>query len=157
VLIALMIAVTTALKFTSSGERTASRTNASQRAYSIAESGVNNAVAVLFANYPGTVPFPGDPNLLPARTTTYTGGSAQWSGVLQQVSGLAWRWQWSITSVGTVSSPIAGTSAVTRTAKAIVPVVIPTQQTANGQDTLNWIYAGRDLNFGQSLLVGSPI
>ena len=60
----LTIALTTILVMTAAGARDAQRSNAGQRAYSLAESGLNNALAVLNSNYPGTFGYPGDPNLL---------------------------------------------------------------------------------------------
>jgi hypothetical protein len=55
---------------TAAGARDAQRTNAGQNAYALAESGINNALAVLNANYPGTTIYPGDGNLLLATTLT---------------------------------------------------------------------------------------
>jgi hypothetical protein len=157
VMLVLSIAAVTTLYLSQSGSQTATRTNAAQSAYALAESGVNNAVAMLYANYPGTVTYPGDSNLLPARTTTYSNGTARWSGVLQQVTDQTWRWQWAITSVGTISHPTSSTTTVTSTAKAIVPVVIATQQNIGSTGTLNWLYADHDLSLAQSIRVGSPI
>jgi Tfp pilus assembly protein PilX len=69
-MLVLTIAVTTVMFVTAAGARDAQRTNASQRAYALAESGINDALAVLNANYPGTTTYPGDANLLLATTLT---------------------------------------------------------------------------------------
>ena len=69
-MLVLTITLTTVMFMTAAGARDAHRSNAGQKASALAESGVNNALAVLNANYPGVVIYPGDPNLLPSRTTT---------------------------------------------------------------------------------------
>src|SRR4029450_12791051 len=72
ILFVLTISLGTVLYVTSASARHAEHSNAGQKAYALAEAGVNNALAVLNANYPGTVAFPGNPSLLtPARTTSY--------------------------------------------------------------------------------------
>jgi hypothetical protein len=134
------------------------RSNAAQTAYALAEAGINNAFAVLNANYPGTIGYPGDPNLLAARTTTLGAGSATWSGTLVAVTGQTWGYEWHLTSTGTIPNPTGpGTSPVTRTVKAAVPVYLPNDQQNNGSSPLNWIYAGTNINFSQSLQVASPV
>src|SRR5829696_3521236 len=76
IMLALTIALTSVVAFTSAAGRDAHRTTAGQKAYAVAEAGVNNALAVLYANYPSDPGSPGDPALLtPARTTPYEGGS----------------------------------------------------------------------------------
>src|SRR3954468_7378475 len=82
IMLVLMIVLTSVMFITAAAARDAQRTNAGQRAYSLAESGINNALAVLEANYPGTVGYPGDSTLLPTRTTTYPTGTVTWSGTL---------------------------------------------------------------------------
>src|SRR6476619_4235590 len=82
-MLVLTIALSTVMFMTAAGARDAHRSNAGQKASALAESGLNNALAVLNANYPGIVAYPGDPNLLPSRTTTYPTGTATWSGVME--------------------------------------------------------------------------
>lgn len=107
--------------------------NADQKAFALAEAGLNNALYVLHSNYPGVVAYPGNPTLLPARTTAYEGGSAAWSGTLTGPLTGAWRYEWRITSTGTVQNPTGpGASPVTRTATGIVPVIIPTTTPTTG-------------------------
>ena len=106
-MLVLTITLTAVIFMTAAGARDAQRTNAGQRAYSLAESGVNNALAVLEANYPGTVGYPGDNTLLttcPASlptvcpfTSTYPTGTVTWSGTLDNSpAGLGWSDQWNI-------------------------------------------------------------
>jgi hypothetical protein len=136
----------------------AKRSNSAQTAYALAEAGLNNAYAVLNANYPGTTGYPGDPNLLPARTTSLGDGSTQWSGTLVSVTGQTWGYEWHLKSIGTVSNPTGpGTASLTRTVKATVPVYLPNDQQNNGSSPLNWIYAGTNITFSQSLQVASPV
>src|SRR6478752_714520 len=72
VMLVLTITLTTTIFLTSSSQRHASTSNAGQKAYALAETGVNNAIAVLQASYDVDPPptFPGDSTLLPSRTTT---------------------------------------------------------------------------------------
>src|SRR5262245_30293025 len=94
-MLVLTITLTAVMFMTAAGARDAHRTNAGQRAYSLAESGVNNALAVLEANYPGSAGYPGDPTLLPTRTTTYPTGTVTWSGTLDNAApGAGWADQW---------------------------------------------------------------
>ena len=55
---------------TAAGARDAHRSNAGQKASALAESGINNALAVLNANYPGVTIHPGNKNLLLSTTLT---------------------------------------------------------------------------------------
>src|SRR3982750_2772715 len=70
VMFVLSIVLTTVIFLTAARARDAQRTNAGQKAYALGESGINNALAVLNANYPGTTVFPGNPNLLLSTTLT---------------------------------------------------------------------------------------
>jgi len=168
IMLALTIALTSVVAFTSAAGRDAHRTTAGQKAYAVAEAGVNNALAVLYANYPSDPGSPGDPALLtPARTTPYEGGScaapvnncATWSGTL--VGPLAttspWRWEWRITSVGAVRNPTGPTVPVTRRVTAVVPVVIPPTTVANPSGPLNFLYSGLDMWFLNSVHVKAPV
>src|SRR5436190_18877055 len=61
-MLVLTITLTAVIFLTAAGARDAQRTNAGQKAYALAESGINNSLAVLFKNYEnGSVgAFPGD-------------------------------------------------------------------------------------------------
>ena len=72
-MLVLTIALTTVIFITAAGARDAHRTNAGQKASALAESGVNNALAVLNANYPGTTIYPGNANLLLSTTLAEPG------------------------------------------------------------------------------------
>jgi Tfp pilus assembly protein PilX len=99
--------------------------------------------------------------------TAYDGGSCTapvsscvtWSGALQAVvTGKPWLAQWIIRSTGTVTNPTGpSTNNIQRVVTAKVPVVIPPAGPIHGDDALNWLYAGSDVNFGNSVLIGSPL
>ena len=157
-MLVLAVSMTTAISFAMAGSRHAVRFSADQKAYALAEAGLNNALAVLGANYPGSVAYPGDPNLLSARTTTYAEGSATWSGSLLPVANSPWTWQWKIASVGRVKNPTGpGAADATRSVSAVVPVTIPANKQTSGKGVLNWIYGGTDITFSQSVQIGSPV
>ena len=82
-MLVLTITLTAVIFITAAGARDAHRSNAGQKASALAESGINNALAVLSENYPGIVVYPGDANLLPSRTTPYASGTVNWSGVIE--------------------------------------------------------------------------
>jgi hypothetical protein len=159
ILFVLTISLGTVIYVTSASARHAEHSNAGQKSYALAEAGVNNAISVLVANYPGTTIFPGDAGLLPTRTTTYPEGTVTWSGSLVQTAlGAQWPFEWRITSTGTVENPTGpGASDVSRTATAIVPVVMPETQNAGGDSVLNFIYAYTNLLFEQSVPIETPV
>lgn len=159
----LTIALTTVVFLTAAGARDAQRTNAGQKAYALAEAGINNAVGVLDANYPGTTQYPGVSTLLPTTTTTYSSTtSVTWGGSLVQAPASAgWGYQWNLTATGTVTNPTGptaqGAGAVTRTVTAVVPVVIqPPTSGGSSISALNMIY-GNNINFSQSSTIDAPI
>ena len=167
-MLVLTITLTTVIFMTAAGARGAQRSNAGQRAYALAESGVNNALAVLEANYPGTVGYPGDNTLLttcPASlptvcpyTSTYASGSVAWSGKLDSSPvGASWADQWNITATATVKNPTGPTAApIKRTVTAVVPVIVPPVGPIKRNNPLNFIY-GNVVTFLQSGTVASPV
>ncbi len=93
-------------------------------------------------------------------TTTYPTGTTTWSGTLVQApSTVSWRWEWHVTSTGSVANPTGpNTNAVTRTVTATVPVTIPTSTSINPNSTaIDFVYAKKNIEFGQSMNVRSPI
>ena len=159
-MLVLTLMLTAVMFMTAAGARDAHRSNAGQKASALAESGINNALAVLNSNYPGIVVYPGDPNLLPSRTTPYPSGSVTWSGAIEAAPTTAtWEDQWRITSVGTVANPTGpSASPVARRMTAIVPIVIPETVSINpSSSSLNWVYAFNDIHFDQSVTVRSPV
>jgi hypothetical protein len=161
ILFVLTISLGTVLYVTSASARHAEHSNAGQKAYALAEAGLDNALAVLNSHYPSTTVYPGDTapgTFLPTRVTTYDEGKVTWSGTLQFVNGSGWTWEWAITSIGEVANPTGpGAANVTRTIKAKVPVVMPPSQPVGSDGTLNWIYAGDSARFTQSVSIASPV
>jgi hypothetical protein len=70
IMIVLMIMLTTVIFMAAAAARDAHRSNAGQKASALADSGINNALAVLNANYPGIIIYPGDATLLLSTTLT---------------------------------------------------------------------------------------
>jgi hypothetical protein len=161
IMLVLTIGLTTTIYLTSSSQRHAHHSNAGQKAYALAEAGLNNAVAVLNAHYPSTTTYPGDTppgTFLPQRTTPYSEGTATWKGELRFVNGAGWTWEWLITSTGAVKNPTGpGTADVTRTVQTEVPVVTVPTQPVGTDGTLNWIYAGDSARFFNSVTIASPV
>lgn len=164
VITVLTITVTTMIGMTGGSTRQASVLSARQQARSLGEAGLNSAVSILAANYPGTVAYPGEPNLLPPRSTAHDGGSCvppvhrcvTWSGTLAGplLTASPWRWEWRITATGTVRNP-SGPNAppVTRRVKMVVPVVMVPVTPSSASGPLNFLYSGTHMWFTNSVHV----
>lgn len=95
-LLVLTIASAAALSYSSSGTKSSSASNSRQKAFDLAEAGVNNALAVLFdANDPM------DPNAVGSGSQTAEGGTFSYSGSLSGTT-------WTVTGTGTISNPATG-------------------------------------------------
>jgi hypothetical protein len=70
IMLVLTIVLGSVIFLTAAAARDAHRSNAGQKASALAESGINNALAVLNANYPGITIYPGNANLLLSTTLT---------------------------------------------------------------------------------------
>jgi hypothetical protein len=148
----LAIVGTTAITYTTSGARTASRSTADQKAYALAEAGVNDALAVLSLPSNNAL----DPYLLPATTVAYEGGTVTYSGTLDS-SGT-----WTITATGLMRNPTGpNTSPVRRTLGVNVGVDPSYSQPLNNM-AWNYIWAKAtgstcDMTIGQSVSVATPL
>jgi hypothetical protein len=112
--VVLGIAGTTAMVYATANSRTAQYSADDTNAYTLAEAGFNEMLAIL--NKPGNSAI--DPDLLPPTTSTYENGTVTWSGTFDQDL-----WKWSLTSTGFVkSSTGGGTADVRRTLTSKVPV-----------------------------------
>jgi hypothetical protein len=149
----LAIVGTTAIAYTTSGARTASRSTADQKAYALAEAGVNDAMAVLSLPSNNAL----DPYLLPTQTVVYDGGTATYSGTLDQTSGT-----WAITATGVMRNPTGpNTSPVRRTLGVSVGIDPSYTQPLNNM-AWNYIWAKTtgstcDMTIGQSVNVATPL
>ena len=91
IMLVLTVALTTVITFSAAGARDSHRVNASQKAYALAEAGVNNALAVLHGNYPdSTNQYPGNRCLLrPQPTPADFPGTALWADERAMCAALA--------------------------------------------------------------------
>ena len=117
----LSILVVSVIGYASTNSRQSSLSSHRQRAYTLAEAGLNDAMSVLFAS--STPAFPG---LLPSRTTNYDGGSVTWSGTLDQsIPQTACPGAtacWVITSIGRMRNPAGGSLPQTRKLTIKIPL-----------------------------------
>jgi hypothetical protein len=184
IMLVLTVVLTTVIALTAANARDSKRVSASQKAYSLAESGVSDALAVLNANYPqNAVPYPGPRCLLGAKAApanfpgteplgsyicgvsvpqTFTtkpdparpNETSTWWGRVRVVTGLGLAWV--IQSTGSVTNPTGpNASPVTRTIYAKVPVVIGTTSDSP-PNVLNWLYSVKDATIGQAVDLQSP-
>ena len=149
----LAIAGTTAIAYSTSSAQQSAQTRSRTSAFSLAEAGVNNSMAVL--NLPTNNAL--DPETLPKctnnekkysdaaadrtstsnwRHSTIDGGTVDWCGTLVRKDAL-----WYVTSIGRSTNPNNTTTNVTRTLEATVTVTPTTTQPLNNP-VWNYLYAG---------------
>ena len=139
----LTVSGTTLIYYSSTNARSVSYSAANASAYDLAESGINEMMAVLSKpdnNALNKYLLGEQTNGSVTHTThTYDGGTVEWWGTLSQsVTGSS---TWSLTSVGKVANPTgASASQVTRTLTAKVPVV-PTYTQPLNNPAWNFIYS----------------
>jgi hypothetical protein len=144
---------TTAIAYSTSSSRTSSRSSADQKAFALAEAGVNNALAVLSLPSNNAL----DPYLLPPQTATYENGTVTYSGTLDESSGT-----WAITAIGLMRNPTGPkTSPVRRTLSVSVGIDPSYSQPLNNM-AWNYIWAKAtgstcDMTIGQSVNVSTPL
>jgi hypothetical protein len=147
------IAGTTAIAYSTSGAQEAQQSGSRQSAFTLAEGGINNAMAVL--NLPTNNAL--DPDTLPKctnnekkysdpaadrtdtsswRHSTIDGGTVDWCGTLVRKDAL-----WYVTSIGRSRNPNRTSTNVTRTLEATVTVTPTTTQPLNNP-VWNYLYAG---------------
>ncbi len=155
ILTVLAIALSSVIYFTSTNERSSRYAKAQQLAATLAEAGINDAVAVLF-NPQNSLDLL-EPTLLPERTSSqYEGGTVTWKGVLGSDD------VWTLTATGKVTNPTGpGAQPVLRTLTALVPIKGPTTKELK-LPVWNFIYSARvgntcDMTIDQSVALTSPI
>lgn len=121
VMFVLAIVLTTTIFFTSASLRHANISNAGQKAYAIAEAGLNDASAQLVKYYPPYAsPISADAGAGSLITSggdrSFPGGLVSWTGSFNATTKI-----WTLTGTGKVANPTGG-SQIVRTAKAIVNV-----------------------------------
>lgn len=142
----------TMMAYTSTNYGAASRSKADQTAYALAEAGINDAMAVLANPSSNAL----DPTLLPARTSSYDGGTVTWSGTLDRTAAA-----WTLTSIGAVRNPTGTTaSAVQRKLTATVTLTESLMQ-QNPSPSWNYLVATKtgtscDENVSSGVVIGAP-
>jgi Tfp pilus assembly protein PilX len=174
VTVVLSISVTSAMYYSGSNSRSANVSDKRNRAYSLAEAGINNAMSVLSKPTNNALdkyvlcpdnPLPNQPlpTLPCVHSDPYDNGTVTWSGVLavDVVSNSAY---WTITSIGDVANPTSPTAAhLTRTITATV-VVKPTDSQQLNNPSWDYIFSrapnwtgvalsGCDMTLGNSVNV----
>jgi hypothetical protein len=149
----LAIIGTTAITYSTSGARTASRSTADQKAYALAEAGVNDALAVLSLPSNNAL----DPYLLPPTTVDYDGGTVTYSGTLDQGSGT-----WAISATGLSRNPTGPKMSPVRRMLGVSVGVDPSYSQPLNNMAWNYIWAKAtgstcDMTIGQSVNVATPL
>jgi hypothetical protein len=136
-LVVLTIAGTTAMVYTTSNTRSATRSKSDESSFSLSEAALNNAMAVLSNPTNNSL----DPAVLPSTEATassaqYENGTSKWWGVLDRSAAV-----WTISALGLYDNPAGPTaSKVRRMLTAKVPVV-PTYTQPLNNPSWNYIYA----------------
>lgn len=166
VLLALAIALTSIIFFTSSNQRTSSFDKATQVARGLAEAGVNNGISVIsnpananYLIYDGVhTPTALLPDQAHAYTSAYPGGSVTWWGTFDWANMI-----WTVHATSTVQNPTGPSAApIHRTMTANVQVNLP-KSTTRPVGVWNWIYSpagpsgGCDTTFAQSVTILVPV
>jgi hypothetical protein len=103
-LMVLTISVASVVAYSGASSRSAADDRSRQRAFSLAEAGINNARAILFAALD-----PRDPSAVPEQTAAFDGGTVTYSGSYDEGTEI-----WTLTATSTVPNPTGG-EAITRT------------------------------------------
>ena len=147
VIVVLSISTTTAMYYSGTNSRSANVSDKRNRAYSLAEAGINNAMSILskptnnaldkYVLCPDSASLPPLPCV---HTDTYDNGTVTWSGLLavDVVSNSAY---WTITSTGDVVNPTSPSAPhLTRKITATV-VVKPTDSQELNNPSWDYIYS----------------
>src|SRR5262245_18133668 len=126
VMLCLSILLAVTIFFSTAGAQDAEAKNAGQKAYALAEAGLNSAFAQLAPHYPSASTAGSASWVASPGAKSYGGGTADYTGSYDSATQT-----WTLTGTGTVPSP-TGASALVRTATARVPVVL------NGSPAYLW-------------------
>jgi hypothetical protein len=122
---------TTLTYYTSRNGASAEISKGDEMSFSFSEAGLHNALGVLMNSSNDPI----DPNLLPPTTTEYAGGSVTWSGTFDSNDA-----KWTLTSIGKVKNPSAGSADLKRTLTAKVPIY-PVNTQPMAFDAWNYVYS----------------
>jgi len=120
ILLVLSIMLATVVYFTTAGSQDAETKNAGQKAYAVAEAGLNSAFAQLATHYPNTTTAGSAAWVSSPGAQSYGGGTVNYSGTWNGGTQT-----WTLTGTGSVQ-PAGANSPLVRTATARVPVTIAT-------------------------------
>jgi hypothetical protein len=115
-LIVLTTLIVLGVDYGTQSSRHASRSNAGDQAYGLAQAGLNDAVAQLSPHYVSNTTTAGDDTWVGGTQSTSL-GTVSWTGSFDAGTN-----HWSLTGTGTVDNPAAPGSSLVRTAKATVDV-----------------------------------
>jgi Tfp pilus assembly protein PilX len=156
----------TIVTYSTSGARSSSHSAVSTRASTLAEGGLNNALATIFK--PGTNPAnpylfcsPGEALPCAPRTATYDGQTVSWTGTLNQAVSPA---VWTLTGTDSLRNPTGPkSSAVNKSATAQVQVT-PVYQQGLANPVWDYVYvygsgdpSGCDYSQLNNSSMGSPL
>ena len=120
---------TTAMVYSTSNVRTASRSKADERAFALAEAGLNYAYSTLYNASDPTMP-----GAVPLRSETVEDGTITWSGTLDTETN-----KWTLTGRGELPNPAGGVNAV-RVARGRASIQSVSVGSANNA-IWNYVYA----------------
>jgi Tfp pilus assembly protein PilX len=125
----------TTIYYSAASQHETLNAKASDVAYRLAESGINQAMATLGYNQTNALSTTALQNSeATAQSQTYSVGTAKWWGTLNTTTKV-----WTIYGKGFVTSPVANTSQVTRTISATMQVTYSYNQPVNAQ-AWNYVY-----------------
>jgi hypothetical protein len=138
--------------YTTQNARSGTYSKQNELSFSLAEAGLNNAMAVLSNPSNNAL----DPDLLPtseatAQTAAVEGGTVKWYGALDPS-----RAEWTITTIGLYSNPNGANLAPVRRTLTAKSSVIPTQTQPNNNPAWNYIYA-RQIGFPCDVTVSNNL
>lgn len=153
------VTLASVVQFTTANSTGANRSEADQIAYRLAETGINNAAAVLSnpnnnalvaATLPSAEPPDGDPDY----TAEYEGGTSKWWGVLTGH-------QWVVHGLGIVDGPGGGTVGVRREVTSTIKIQPSLTQQLNS-NAWNYLFAKNtgsacDVTFQNSVTIDASM
>src|SRR4051794_26465110 len=148
------------MTYTTSGQRTASRSSAGVSAYSLAEAGINNAMSLLAKprNAGNALLLPDNTVAHPANVSYYDSGSVKWWGTYDVATT-----KWSLSAIGSMRNPTGGSLPVTRRVTVSVKVRASLMQPTTNP-AWNYIIAARtgtptgcDESLDNSVNIQSPM
>ena len=145
----LAISGTSAVLYTTGGERAANRSKAELRAQSLAEAGVNYAFATLYNA--------SDPTLsgaVPPRSQQLDGGTVEYYGTLDQATN-----RWTLTGIGRVANPNPNSADVVKIVRGRARIGSSTHGSDNNA-VWNYVYADATsgcMSVGNSVNINVPL